>query len=217
MKNDSIRIRITFRKTEAVRYVSHLDMMRTFMRALRRSGLPIVYTEGFNVHPVMIFTPPLSVGYTSECEFLEVGLTKEMPLKEILKSICVALPEGFMATAVSFPQNKIPDMRYSVYTVSDEALLGKKADFESFALRDSVMVSKSTKSTTATVDVAPYIKDFSFEEIGGKGVITLTLPSKQEITVNPKLVIDAFASEFSLSLLPDYKRIAILGEDKKPL
>ena len=63
---------LRYEKTENVKYVSHLDFVRMFGRALRRAHLPIAYSEGFNPHPLLTFALPLSVGYTSECEIIEL-------------------------------------------------------------------------------------------------------------------------------------------------
>ncbi|MBR2327039.1 MAG: TIGR03936 family radical SAM-associated protein [Clostridia bacterium] len=213
MKQDAIKIRITFRKTAAVRYVSHLDMMRAFKRALRRSGLPIVYTEGFNVHPVMIFTPPLSVGYLSECELLDIGLTKDVPLKDILSALCRSLPEGFMATEVKYAKNKISDIYTSVYEIASPELLGKKEAFLSFAAEKEIIISRSTKGGEKTVDCAPFIKNAAFEEDGKTAKITLTLPSNNDISVNPRLVIEEFMRREGVAASPDYKRIALLDKN----
>ncbi len=213
MKTDAIKIRITFRKTAAVRYVSHLDMMRAFKRALRRSGLPIVYTEGFNVHPVMIFTPPLSVGYLSECELLDIGLTREVPLKEILSALCRSLPEGFMATEVKYAKNKISDIFTSVYEVTAPELLGKREEFEAFIEEEEIVIAKSTKGGDKTVDCAPFVKNARFEEKNGKAVITLFLPSNNDLSVNPRLVIEEFMRREGIEASPDYKRTALLDKN----
>ncbi len=213
MKQDAIKIRITFRKTAAVRYVSHLDMMRAFKRALRRSGLPILYTEGFNVHPVMIFTPPLSVGYLSECELLDIGLTKEVPLKEILSALCSSLPEGFMATRVSRANGKISDIHSSVYEVTAPELCGKKEAFLSFIKEEEIVIAKSTKGGDKTVDCAPFVKDATFDEKEDMAVITLHLPSNNDLSVNPRLVIEEFMRREGIEASPDYKRTALLDKN----
>ena len=65
--------RLLFSKTGRAKYISHLDLMRTFQRAFFRSGIQIRHTEGFNPHPFVSIALPLSVGYSSQCEILEFG------------------------------------------------------------------------------------------------------------------------------------------------
>ena len=66
--------RLLFSKTGRAKYISHLDLMRTFQRAFSRAGIQIKHTEGFNPHPFVSIALPLSVGYSSQCEILEFGL-----------------------------------------------------------------------------------------------------------------------------------------------
>ena len=70
-------IRIKFRKVGDLQYISHLDLVRTMQKALKRAGLKMWYTEGFNPKPKMVFGPPLSIGVESECEFLDIRLLDE--------------------------------------------------------------------------------------------------------------------------------------------
>lgn len=65
-----MRIIASFYKHEQVMFVSHLDMQRLFQRAFRRADLPLAYSNGFNPHPLLSFATALSVGYTSDCEYL---------------------------------------------------------------------------------------------------------------------------------------------------
>ena len=57
-------IRFKFRKTEKVKFISHIEMMNAFMRALRRAGLDVIYTQGFNPGMRLVFALPLPVGVT---------------------------------------------------------------------------------------------------------------------------------------------------------
>ncbi len=73
--------RLLFSKTGRAKYISHLDLMRTFQRAFFRSGIQIRHTEGFNPHPFVSIALPLSVGYSSQCEILEFGLVGAHPMR----------------------------------------------------------------------------------------------------------------------------------------
>ena len=57
-----VDVRLWFQKCGDARYISHLDLSRCMQRALKRSGLPIWYTEGFNPHAYVTFALPLSMG-----------------------------------------------------------------------------------------------------------------------------------------------------------
>ncbi|MBI5958646.1 MAG: DUF2344 domain-containing protein [Chloroflexi bacterium] len=72
------RIRIKFGKYGVQRFVGHLDTARTWERILRRAQFPLEYTQGFNPRPRMQFAAALSVGVTSECEYLDIWLLRRL-------------------------------------------------------------------------------------------------------------------------------------------
>ncbi|HOX28479.1 MAG TPA: TIGR03936 family radical SAM-associated protein [bacterium] len=79
-----------------VRFLSHLDFMRAISRMLRRTGLPIYFSEGFNPKPkVSYMTPPLSTGHTSECERVIFSLMRQMDLSDVSNKIEKMLPHGY--------------------------------------------------------------------------------------------------------------------------
>jgi radical SAM-linked protein len=70
------RLRVRFSRGEEVKYISHLDIMRLWQRALNRAGIAIAYSEGFNPHPRLSLAVPLAIGVTSEAELMDVYLDK---------------------------------------------------------------------------------------------------------------------------------------------
>jgi radical SAM-linked protein len=89
-----MRIRITFAKTEAMRYTSHLDLHRTWERLLRRASLPLAYTQGYNPHPRINLAAALPLGFTSECEVVDIHLERDLPVGEIYSALRQAAPPG---------------------------------------------------------------------------------------------------------------------------
>ncbi|MCR5324892.1 MAG: TIGR03936 family radical SAM-associated protein [Lachnospiraceae bacterium] len=75
--------RIKFAKYGVVRYIGHLDVMRYFQKVIRRSGLPVTYSQGFSPHQLMSFALPLSVGVTSDGEYMEVEFDEDKLVKEV--------------------------------------------------------------------------------------------------------------------------------------
>ena len=87
--------RITFCKCWTGRFHSHIDMMRAWMRALRRTGMPIYYTRGYNPKPkISYLTPPLSVGQTSECEILDFRMEQDVMAQRLQDEIRDKAPSG---------------------------------------------------------------------------------------------------------------------------
>ena len=93
-KSITMRLRITFAKTEAMRYTSHLDLHRTWERTIRRAGLPLSYSQGFNPRPKINLAAALPLGFTSNCEFLEIWLDEDAPESILIEKLENAVPPG---------------------------------------------------------------------------------------------------------------------------
>ena len=113
MKPNMMRIRITFAKTEAMRYTSHLDLHRTWERTFRRAQLPVTHSQGFNKRPKLNLAAALPLGFTSQFEMAEVWLDQDQPLDKIETCLRKALPPGIEIKTVEDidPQTpKIPNL-----------------------------------------------------------------------------------------------------------
>ncbi len=106
----SIRVRVGYRKLGRVAYISHLDLVRTFPRILRRAGLPLHYTEGFHPKPQLTFGPALAVGTSSLAEHLDIRLReREGPkLDDLCDRLNAVALEGmeFFGHVVLGPQDQ---------------------------------------------------------------------------------------------------------------
>ncbi len=111
------RYRMMYAKEGPVRYISHLDLLRTFERAARRAGLPLVLTQGFNPHPKLTFAAPLGVGIAGEAEFAEMELAQDIPAREVTGALSVALPEGLRLLEM----RSVPDSRPALMSKVDRA------------------------------------------------------------------------------------------------
>lgn len=99
MENNRTSVEIVFARLWEARFLSHLDLMRGIARAMRRTGLPIYFTEGFNPKPKISYcTQPLSVGHTSQCERVQIQLlgAEEKPIirEDVLNSITSCMLPG---------------------------------------------------------------------------------------------------------------------------
>jgi radical SAM-linked protein len=88
------RLRLKFGRGEELKFLSHLDLMRLWERALRRAGLPLAYSEGFTPHPRIALAAPLSVGVTSEAELMDVFLSRWMAPDSFVAQAKKQLPQG---------------------------------------------------------------------------------------------------------------------------
>src|SRR4030043_377355 len=88
------RLRLKFSRGEELKFLSHLELMRLWERAIRRAGLPLAYSEGFTPHPQIALAAPLSVGVTSQAELMDVILSRWMPPQSFTAQIEQQLPPG---------------------------------------------------------------------------------------------------------------------------
>jgi radical SAM-linked protein len=116
------RIRITFREGGAIKYISHLDLLRAWERILRRAGLPVAYSQGFSPHPRIVIAMPLPVGCTGEREVIDVLLEAPVPAEEVAASLCGTLPRGIEVVGVEEVPLKGPALpsliRKTVYRIA---------------------------------------------------------------------------------------------------
>jgi len=115
------RLRIRFSRGEEIKYISHLDIMRLWERALRRARIPLAYSEGFNPRPRISLAAPLSVGVTSEAELMDIFLSKMVSPHWFTAAVNQQLSHGIQILEV-FPIGPgIPSLqsqvRYAEYRV----------------------------------------------------------------------------------------------------
>jgi len=104
------KLRIKFRKTGDLRFLSHLDLIRAFERGFRRAKLPLSLSEGFSPHPRFSFGPPLPVGVSSESEYLDVILSSRVPLDQSAKSLQSAFPDDLSCREVRYVPLEAPSL-----------------------------------------------------------------------------------------------------------
>ncbi len=88
------RLRLRFSRGEELKFLSHLDVVRLWERALRRAGLPLVYSEGFTPHPQISLAAPLPVGVTSQDELMDIFLSRWVPPHSLMAQLRKQLPPG---------------------------------------------------------------------------------------------------------------------------
>ena len=90
----SYKTSFTFTKKGLIKYISHLDLMRLLMRAMRRAGLPLKMTEGFSPHPKLSIKRALKLGVESDCEEAYIMLSAEVTPEDFRARLQRQLPEG---------------------------------------------------------------------------------------------------------------------------
>lgn len=183
--------RIVFEKRGRVKYISHLDLNRCMLRAVRRSGLPAWYTEGFHPHMYLMFPLALSLGAESTCEVMDIRLTEEVTPEEILARLNPSLPEGLHACEVREPKHAAQDIGSAQYEVT---LVGEglSEQWDAFLAQEVILVEKKTKKGMKELDIRAKITAERVVSEGNRLHLTLRLPAGNEGNINVSVVADAF-------------------------
>jgi len=157
-----LKIRVKFSRGSRVKYLGHLDIMRSFQRAFIRAGIRMVYSIGFNPHQKMNFAQPLGVGVLSRGDYFDAEIADGQDPSEVLERLNSQMGEGFSVLDVKqIPEDAAKCMaavRSAAYIVRSSGTL---PDPEVFLSREEVIVSKKTKSGLSEADIRPLVYELT--------------------------------------------------------
>ncbi|MFW2489986.1 TIGR03936 family radical SAM-associated protein [Clostridium chromiireducens] len=162
-----------FTKEENIKFISHLDVLKTIQKNIRRAGLPIEYSQGFNPHMNTSIAQPLSVGVYSSGEYMDMVLTTEMNEEEIVDELNQTAPSGIKyISALAIPykegEKKVPQAmalidaaRYTIKIKYSEVSNLEEEVNKLLEFNEWNTVKKSKKGEKE-VNIRPLVKEFSF-------------------------------------------------------
>ncbi|MFQ6094006.1 MAG: TIGR03936 family radical SAM-associated protein, partial [bacterium] len=164
------RVRMRYAKGNEVRYLSHLDVVRVFERALRRAEVPISYSQGFHPHPKIAFGPPLALGMTSRAEYVDMQF--EQPYsQDTIAALDRALPRGFAILDAKPTFGKTPSLSSIITQAEYRVFFDRKFSLEQIEEavaklleRSAVWVRREIKKVVKEVDIRPHILDARVED-----------------------------------------------------
>ena len=205
-------VRVIFSKTGRAKFVSHLDLVRTMSRAVRRAGIPLWYTEGFNRHPYLTFAAPLSLGYEGLRESMDFRLEEEMDGDTIVERFNDVFPEGIRAIAADEASAKAKELMAAEYRMT----IGCAAeDVQALLSSSEILVEKRTKKKTMkTMDIRPYFANAVVESAdSSSSVMMVTLPCGSAENINPGLILSALGAVTGREVEADVVRLRLLKAD----
>ena len=190
-----MKMLVVFEKLGAHRFIGHLDLVRAMQRALRRSGLPVCYSQGFNPHLLLSFASPLSVGTEGEREIMELPLCGEISEADFLQKINRVLPEGLKARGARLLADEAaPAMARlfcAVYRlVPDSKQEELRLALPGFLLQERIPYLKKTKSGEKMDDLRPLIYNLTFKE----GALIAVLAAAESGTAKPDQLAEALCA-----------------------
>ena len=215
-----MRLRIAYTKIEDARYIAHLDLTRVFERAIRRAGIYMSYTEGFNPRPKISFGFALAVGTEGEREYVDIDLQREMELGEVLGRIQEQLPPGIrllqgrVLTLGAKPLMAVLNaasyrMRVLMALPIDEARLQEAVG--AWLGRDHVNYLRYSKKGPTDKDIRPWVKRLEGEIHGDEIVFELEVEMGNAGSVRPEEVLASLRELENLPLDLDALHIKRTG------
>ncbi|MFQ5823869.1 MAG: TIGR03960 family B12-binding radical SAM protein [bacterium] len=207
------RYRASYCKLDEFRFLSALDLTRTFTRSFIRAGVPLKYSKGFHPTPLISFGPALGVGMESIEEFLDFETIVEIPPDELLDILNTQLPEGLNFISLKIIDKSTESLfkiiqaaEYSVSLDSEELnqQIRKRISGNSngnlaklheslvseFLNRDTIEMTKMCKGESKKKDIRPLIKKIEVMNSRKPLYLRMVLSTGQKGGVRPEAILE---------------------------
>ncbi len=206
-------IRFTYKRGEALKFVSHLDLLHVFERAIRRANLPVAFSQGFNPRMLLVFGNPLPVGLMSDCEMVDVEFETAVDSEktaEVLNGVFGGVIEISGAEVLKKPYDNITKLytkatyEITLETMSVTSFAAHCRDFLAKSVPLEVM--KKSKSGEKLTDIRPMIYDVSCED----GKFLITVACAQEQNLKAELAVNSLAQILFTNIkIIDIKKVSV--------
>lgn len=154
-----MRVRLTFEKTDMIRYIGHLDLHHIWIRVFRRAHLNIVHSQGFHPQPKIHMASALSLGYTGSNEYLEIWLDADMPLEELRERMEKTMHPGIRIKSMELVEGKVEPLQVRIcgghfrVELPPAALPGLAEKLAALVAREEILVERKGKQ----VNIRPFL------------------------------------------------------------
>ena len=199
---------IQFQKSDQIRHLGLLDLQRTMQRSLRRSGLPIAYSNGFNPHIVMSFASALSTGIPGDAEVLDVSLSGDTTEEVALQAMQCVLPPALRPTRLRLVDDRFPKLGRILsfasyrFSVTGGERLALAASIPAFLAQTEIMALRKSKSAETLINIRPLIHTLTCETLPDEVTIEATVSFTEAATLKPDLLFSTLCREANLAEPP---------------
>jgi radical SAM-linked protein len=185
------KVRLRFAKRGDLRLVSHHDLMRCLERALRRAGVPMAQSQGYNPRPKVVFTLALALGIEGHREVVELELAEPWEPEEVLRRLAAHAPPGLEfleAEAVPPGRAAQPASVQYRFDVPAERQESARAALAAFLASDRWPYTRHRPGREVELDLRPFVVDAALEP---QGVLLLRMQIAPNGSARAEEVIDA--------------------------
>ncbi len=215
------KIRARFTKVDLMKFISHLDLMRMMERTLRRSKIPLGFTQGFNPHPKISFATALAIGVSSEGEYMDIEVTEKIDLDDFKATLNKNFPSGIKIIQCKYielsTQALMATVDFSTYIVKCNLL--KEYDYSiieesinKFFDEKEIFITKNAKKRNKVikkeVDIKPLIRSIEISQISdGELILKLNISTGSKGNLKPELLMEKFIDLMNLDIDKETIRI----------
>lgn len=195
------RFVIKFSKDGYIKYISHLDLLRVFKRTFKVCDIKLKYSQGFNPHPKMGFAQPLSLGYSSTSEYLEIDTDDDKKPEEIKFLLRNNLPEGIEVNEIFPMKDDIKSLAAATIACSYRIIFPVKMSeneagklVSDYLAKEAIFAEKRMKKSKRyeLVEIRKMIREMDFETGENDFTLICKLDSGSQSNLSPELVIKSF-------------------------
>ncbi|MCQ2523664.1 MAG: TIGR03936 family radical SAM-associated protein [Lachnospiraceae bacterium] len=191
-----MKIRIKFSKHGVLKYIGHLDLMRYFQKAFRRTDINVSYSSGYSPHMIMSFAHPLGVGLESDGEYFDVELDDDESPEDIKRKLNEVMAEGIEILAVTVLGEKAGNAMASVAAADYDIVFTEKCPFneatiERFKGAEEILFTKETKKSTKTFNIKEFVFSLSIKD---DKTLSFCVDASSSGNLKPKFLVDSLFS-----------------------
>lgn len=187
-------LRIQFEKRDELKYISHLDLCRTLRTALKRAGIAVRYSEGFNPHPRMTFTLPPPLGTESLCEYMDIQVPQALTGEQVCEGLNRQSTPALRFLRAYEPASKLTDIAFAAYDMEFSGAYDQ-GQIESVLKNPPTIMKKTKKGIERAVPLAPFIHGYTLESAPHALRLTVRLSASPQAYLNPEHLAGLFEAE----------------------
>jgi radical SAM-linked protein len=222
-----IILRIKYIKENNMKFLSHLELIKTLERAFRRMNFKMAFSQGFNPKPKISYAAPLPVGVETECDYLDVELLEKVDLKDLLDNQKDYLPNGLEFVEARYRDKSkkmmalITDSEYIVKLSTEEVYTkdSMQGKLDAFVGQREITYEKMTKKKKLKlVDVKPYIQKFDIVSIEDNQLtLKCMVTTGSNGNLKPEKLAELFCTYAEINRVEGkdrYRRVALYTRDR---
>lgn len=191
--------RMVFERVGDCSFIGHLDLMHVFERAVRRANLPILYSQGYNPKPMMVFALPLGVGIDTKGDYIDISFERTVPVASAIEEINKFLPRGIRLLSgvnIDEPKNSLMSVVTAAkYELTIDATLPEgdslRAMLERLTSMDKILVDKKSKGKIIEVDIKDLILSLEQNKSSSKSTASIYVKAGSSSNLRPDVLLSA--------------------------